>query len=73
MRSQGLMVEEAVARNDMLFSLSTLRRDCRCKPEICTGVCSFEAKQYGEFHVHVMNLKLPKIVRNVGYGLSDTR
>jgi hypothetical protein len=32
-----------------------------------------EAKQYGELHVHVANLKLPKVVRNVGYGLSDTR
>jgi hypothetical protein len=28
------MVEEAVARNDMLFSLSTLRRDCRCKVKL---------------------------------------
>jgi hypothetical protein len=54
------MVEEAVARNDMLFSLSTLRRDCDACEKSAAEFCSFETKQYDKFHVHVDELEIAK-------------
>jgi hypothetical protein len=41
--------------------------------EIYIEACFFKAKQYGIFHVPCYEPEMPKVVRNVDYGLSDTR